>query len=233
MSFEIKLEQFSGPLQLLLELIEGEKLPITEVSLARVTEGFLKHIDAHDVPPEELADFLVVATKLLLIKSRAILPQLQLDDEDDGTKLADQLRMYKQFVDASHAIESLYLSEKIMFPREKTVLVKTREFLPPSEVSPGVLQEAFQSLLKRLEPFFALKRASLARVVSVQERMTQLRDAIVERSHLVFRDMVGGAASKVDVVVSFLALLELMKQRIVKAVQGETFNDIVITKATE
>jgi len=229
--FEIKLEQFSGPLQLLLDLIEGEKLSITEVSLARVTEGFLKHVDAQDVPPEELADFLIVATKLLLIKSRAILPQLQLEEEEDGSRLADQLRMYKQFVDASRTIESMYLSGNVMFPRERTILVKARGFVPPVSVTPTVLSEAFRSLLKRLEPFFALRRASLERVVSVQERMTELRDAIVERSRMMFRDMVGGATSKVDVVVSFLALLELMKQRIVKAAQGDAFQDIVISKS--
>ena len=231
MPFEIKLEQFSGPLQLLLDLIEGEKLSITEVSLARVTEGFLKHVDAQDVPPEELADFLIVATKLLLIKSRAILPQLQLEEEEDGSRLADQLRMYKQFVDASRTIESMYLSGNVMFPRERTILVKARGFVPPVSVTPTVLSEAFRSLLKRLEPFFALRRASLERVVSVQERMTELRDAIAERSRMMFRDMVGGATSKVDVVVSFLALLELMKQRIVKAAQGDAFQDIVISKS--
>lgn len=231
MSFEIKLDQFSGPLQLLLDLIEQEKLPITEVSLARVTEGFLKHIDANEVPAEELADFLVVATKLLLIKSRAILPQLAIEDEEDGSKLADQLRMYKQFVDASRGVEAMFLAGNVMFPRERSVVPKVRAFVPPASVTPSVMQEAFRSLMKRLEPFFALKQASLERVVSVQERMTQLRDAIVERSRLAFRDIVGGATSKVDVVVSFLALLELMKQRVVKAVQGDAFHDIVITKS--
>lgn len=229
-TFEIKLEQFSGPLQLLLELIEQEKLPITDVSLAKVTEAYLAHVDSREVPPDELADFLVVATRLLLIKSRAILPQLQLEDEEDGTNLADQLRMYKRFADAAVVVESMFRSGRVMFARERAAVVRSRGFSPPPSVTPAVLVEAFRSLLKRLEPFFALKRASLDRVVSVQERMTQLRDAIVERSRLVFRDMVGGATSRVDVVVSFLALLELMKQRVVTAVQGDAFHDIVITK---
>ncbi|NBS41929.1 hypothetical protein EBS80_04725 [bacterium] len=66
MSYEVALDQFSGPLQLLLELIEAEKLPITEVSLGKVTDDYLKHLNSHEVPAEELADFLVVATRLLL-----------------------------------------------------------------------------------------------------------------------------------------------------------------------
>lgn len=230
MPYEVALEQFSGPLQLLLDLIEGEKLPITEVSLAKVTDDYLKHLNANDVPAEELADFLVVATKLLLLKSRAILPQLQLEEEEDGSKLAEQLRMYKQFVDASKQIEALYGAGRVMYAREKTVLPKRREFLPPKSVTVTVLQEAFLAVLKRLEPFFALKQTSMERVATVQERMRQLHDAILTRSKMLFTDIVGGATSKVEVVVSFLALLELMKQRVVKAVQGDSFHDIMITK---
>ncbi len=229
MPFEVQLDQYSGPLQLLLDLIEQEKLPITDVSLAKVTEGYLKHINENDVPAEELADFLIVATKLLLIKSHAILPQLQLD-EDDGRDLTDQLRMYKQFVDASKIIESMYGAGQVMFEREKPVLVRERTFLPPKSVTTSILQEAFQSVLKRLEPFFALRQTSLERVVSVQERMRQLQEVIVDRSKLLFHEMLGGGQSKVEVVVSFLALLELMKQRVVKAVQGGSFHDIMITR---
>ena len=82
--------------------------------------------------------------------------------------------------------------------------------------------------MKRLEPFFALERAALERVVSVQERIGQIREAILERSRMTFRDVVRGAKSKVDVVVSFLALLELVKQRLVSVVQGDSFSDIEI-----
>jgi segregation and condensation protein A len=227
--FELALDQFSGPLQLLLELIEQERLPITDVSLAKVTEAYLRHLDEHEVPSEELADFLVVATRLLLIKSRAILPR-PVEEEENGPALADQLRMYKRFVDAAAAIESMYGSGNVMFPRERVAPPKAARFAPPPSVTPGALADAFRSLLKRLEPFFALKSASLERVASVQERMSQLRAAILERSRLAFHDVVGGARSRVDVVVSFLALLELMKQRVVKAVQGESFRDIVITR---
>jgi segregation and condensation protein A len=230
-SYEVALEQFSGPLQLLLDLIEQEKLPITEVSLAKVTEGYLKHLNEHVVPPEELADFLVVATKLLLIKSRAILPQLQVEEEEDASQLADQLRMYKRFVEAAEKIESLYAAGRVMFGREKAVLPKERQFAPPQSVTTTVLRETFRSVLKRLEPFFALRQASLERVVSVQERMKQLQDAFVAKSKMMFRDVVGGAKSKVEVVVSFLALLELMKQRVVKAVQGSAFQDIILTRS--
>lgn len=101
----------------------------------------------------------------------------------------------------------------------------------PSSVTPSALQAAFAHLLKRLEPFFSLQEASLKRVVSVQERIKQMQAAILERSRLSFREVVKGAQSKVDVVVSFLALLELVKQRVVRVAQSESFEDIEIVHA--
>src|SRR3989339_270893 len=96
--FEVSLEKYSGPLQLLLELIQKEELPITEVSLARVTEDYLNYMSQHEVPTEELADFLVIASRLLLIKSRAILPQPE-EEQEEESSLALQLRLYKLFSD--------------------------------------------------------------------------------------------------------------------------------------
>lgn len=227
--FEVELEQFSGPLQLLLELIEQEELPITEVSLARVAEDYLKYIDSHEVPAEELADFLVVATRLLLIKSKAILPTLHFEEEEDAGKLALQLKMYKEFVDASKGIEELFLAPNYLYARERQAVVQKEEFIPPDNVTDIELSRVFHAMLKRLEPFFSLQQESMERVVSVQQRIGELRDAILERSRMTFSQAVKGAKNKVDVVVSFLALLELVKQQIVSVSQDNSFSDITIT----
>jgi segregation and condensation protein A len=168
MSFEVSLEKFAGPLQLLLEIVEGEKLPITEVSLAKVADDYLRYVEGNDVPSEELADFLVLATKLLLLKSRAILPALPTEEEVDGSQLAAQLRMYKEFVEASRGIEAMWLSPSRMFVREKMKSAAVPAFSPPRGVTPQALADAFAHLLKRLEPFFSLRQAAMERVVSVQ-----------------------------------------------------------------
>lgn len=228
MSFEVASAQFSGPLHLLLELIEQEKLPITEVSLSQVTEAYLKHLNDNDVPSGELADFLVVATKLLLIKSRAILPDPE-PEAEDASSLADQLRLYKMFADAAAHLEERYGAAP-RFAREKPSIPKRVEFAPPEGVNAGSLHELFQQLLKRLEPFFALKQHSLERAVSVQQRMEDIRSAILERSRLTFSDVLAGSRNKVEVVVSFLALLELVKQRIVNVAQSDDFQDIMIRR---
>ncbi|PJA46308.1 hypothetical protein CO174_00380 [Candidatus Uhrbacteria bacterium CG_4_9_14_3_um_filter_50_9] len=230
MGFEVNLAKFDGPMHVLLELIESQELPITEVSLSQVTEAYLAYIDEHVPPPEELADFLILATRLLLIKSRAILPMETEEEVEDASTLALQLRLYKEFVDASKHLELLFEGDVKSFPRGKADVVKAGGV----EVSPGLtvsaLQEAFSSLLKRLEPFFKLQQTALERVVSVKERLREIHDAVLSRAKMTFRDVVKGGASRIDVVVSFLALLELVKQRVVRVTQQDTFNDIEITR---
>lgn len=229
MAFEVKLETFDGPLHVLLELIQGQELPITEVSLGAVTQKYLEYMNSQEVPAEELADFLVVATKLLLLKSQAILP-IEVEPEEDPSTLALQLRLYKEFVDASRTLEERFDSAAWAFGRATPDIVK----LELSEVVTGLssndLREAFGGLLKRLEPFFRLQTAALERVVSVKERLLEIHDAILSRTKMTFRQIATGGKSKVDVVVSFLALLELVKQRAVQVVQSGVFDEIEITR---
>ena len=205
-------------------------LTITEISLAQVTEGYLRYIETQEVPPSELADFLIVATKLLLIKSQAILPVEQEVFEDDSSKLALQLRLYKEFVDASKILEDLFMNTHTSFERAQADLVKVQPGEIVTNVTSGMLQEAFAGLLKRLEPFFKLQTAALDRVVSVKERLQEIHQAILARANMTFRQIASGGKSKVDIVVSFLALLELVKQQIVHVVQGSAFEEIEIKR---
>jgi len=229
MSFEVKTDDFSGPLHLLLEIIEREELDITEVSLARVTDEYLSYVSANDVPAEELADFLVVASRLLYIKSKAILPEIQFEEEEEGD-LAAQLKMYREFVQASQVLYEIYRDGRVMHARQRAPKVRSLEFSPPKKLEATDMARAMEMIIKKLEPFLRLKRASLERVVSIQERIGNIRDAIINRTNLSFHDLAGSTASKADVVVSFLALLELVKQRIVSAAQGDIFSDINIKR---
>ncbi len=221
------MEEFAGPLQVLLDLIEQEEMDITEVSLAKVADDYLKHINESQVPAEELADFLVIASRLLYIKSRAILPDLTIEEEEDGN-LAEQLRMYKRFVEASKKIEELYGQRQIMYKRERPIK-KIQEFAPPGKMNVGLLETAMRGLIKKLEPFLALQKASLRRVASVQERISNIHTAIMDRARFNFSE-IAGSGSKIDVVVSFLALLELVKQKIVNVSQSNLFDEINIKR---
>ena len=227
--FEIQSEQFTGPLELLLELVEKENLSISEVSLAHVTESYLDHIEKNEPPPDELADFLLVATKLLLIKSRTMLPVLP-DEAEDASTLALQLKMYKEFVELSKHLETQFNSVYELYPREKAEVVQMTELTIPEGLSIETMRDSFAQLLKRLEPFFKLQQVALERVVSVKERLQEIKDAILERARFTFRDILGSGRSRVDTVISFLALLELVKQRVVRVVQGNAFEDIEIKR---
>ena len=147
--YQVKLEKFEGPLDLLLQLIEQADLDITEVSIAKVVEQFMIYLEqVEEKNPEELADFLVVAAKLLLIKSRALLPNLFLGDEDDGLNLESQLKIYKKYYDASKIIEKILAEKKVLFTREKIPVDVEVIFNPPESLTTEKLQKIFLSLLK-------------------------------------------------------------------------------------
>lgn len=228
--YEVATEAFSGPLHLLLELIEKNELVITDVSLGAVTESYLKHLESGEVPSEHLADFLVVAATLLYLKSKELLPDLEAQEEEGAERLAGQLRLYKIMMEAAGGIERGYREAPVLCLRPKAVLPPPEAPSWPAGLVPASLVDAFEGLLKILRPFLALRQTSMERVRSVGERMEELRALIGERARLAWHDLTAGAKSKMDVVVSFLALLELVKQQAVSTSQKGAFNDITISR---
>jgi segregation and condensation protein A len=229
MAFEVQLEKFDGPLHLLLELIQNEDLPITEVSLSKVADEYVNYLHEHDVPTSELADFLVMATRLLLLKSQAILP-VEVEPEEDPSTLALQLRLYQEFVEASKKLEEMFDSAQRSFEREQADVITPERVELPKGFGMLDIHGVFAGLLDRLEPFFRLQHAAIERVVSVKERLNEIHEVILTKSRFMFSQLAQGGKSRVDVVVSFLALLELIKQQVVKVVQKDTFHDIEIKR---
>lgn len=227
MSVQFKIEHFEGPLDLLLQLIEQEELTISEVSLAKVTEQYLGHITHTPVLPDELADFLLVASKLLLIKSKTLLPDLNIPDE--GPSLADQLRMYKEYVEASKEILAMIKKKRFAFPRE--LPPRQEGFFPPKTITAAKLELVFDGILQSLAPLIALPKAALSRAVSIKEKIAVIQDLLRRELQSHFSHIVANAKNKTEVIVSFLALLELVKQRLVDVEQGELFTDIAIRKS--
>ena len=227
--YEVQMEGFSGPLHLLLELIEKDELPITEVSLSKVTEQFLKYVESASVPSEQLADFLTIATRLLYLKSRELIPDLEPEDEE-VSKLTDQLRLYKMFADAAAHIENLYSEKAKIWVRTKSTIPKQEKIEMPKNLDTEALSGAFEYLVKRLRPFLSLRQTTMERIRSVGERMNELKIFIKRKAKFVFKDITKGAKSKMEVVVSFLALLELVKQKTVNTSQSKTFSDITIDR---
>lgn len=225
----IKLEQFEGPLDLLLQLIEKEELDITTVSLAKIADEFLDYIHRiEEIVPEEVADFLVVAAKLIYLKSKYLLPNLVVEEEDAGD-LEKQLKIYQQYYQASKLIEKMIGKKKFTYVRLQPMKIKlTAEFSPPPKISIGQLAQAFVDVLSRLDEVRKLPKMMIAKAVSIKERINQLRDELLKNFQSKFSNFYN-KENKVDTIVSFLALLELVKQRTVTVNQDKLFSDIDIS----
>jgi len=231
MQYSVKVEQFEGPLDLLLKLVESSKLDITEVSLMKVTEPFIAHVREKqgEIPPEELADFLTVAAKLVYIKSKALLPTLYDEELEEGMDLESQLRLYKRFMEAAEKISERYMSGTYMFSKKKRVkLDEEVEFVPPEGVDADVLAILMRGMIKKLEPLMELPKRAYQKAVSIEEKIDHLKQKIASRMKVSFHSFLAKSSNKQEAVVSFLALLELIKQRIVKYEQEELFQDIII-----
>lgn len=232
MVFAVLQETFSGPLGLLLELLDKRELEIKDVNLAKIADDYLAYMDQQDVSSEEMADFLVIASRLIYLKSKELMPYLRIEEEEEAvTSLEDQLRLYRMFMQAAGKIEERYAGPEKIFMRPFTKGKKIEEpaFIEPKNVTTSALREAFGWVVKRLEPFFALQEASIERIKSVEERIAELKGAITSRSKMKFKEVIVGAKSKAEVVVSFLALLELVRRNLVKATQVSG-DDIEIQK---
>ncbi len=230
MSFAVKLQQFEGPLDLLLELIETEKLDISQLSLATVTDGYLGHLHAHpEIPSEELADFLVVATRLLFLKSRLLLPFLNLGEDDTAGDLESQLRIYKEYLDASKVVEAMIGKRRFLFVHEKLPHVDIG-FAPPKKLETSQMVELYRGVLARLEPLVKVPKAVVEKTVSIHEKIRHIQAMMAKATDLSFHHVLLAAESKTEIVVSFLALLELVKQRSVSVSQDARWGEIVIKK---
>ncbi len=226
---EIKMEKFNGPLDLLLQLIEKDKLEITEISLAQVTEEYLLKIEGMiDINPEDLADFLIVATRLLLLKSRAILPVLEDDESIDD--LQKQLKMYKEFVEASKKILLRLKEGKVSFARNKMPMKTEIKFSPGQKITEQKLREAFLQVLKKLDPLVKIPKQIIEKTVTLQQKIFDLKNFLQNSKKIGFRDLVSKSENKTEVIMNFLAILELLKQKELRVRQGNLFEDIIIEK---
>lgn len=232
MPYTIRLEKFEGPLDLLLQLIESQELDITEISLAQVAEQYIEYLasQAERIDPEELADFLVVAAKLLLIKSRVLLPSLHFEEEEGVRDLEHQLKIYKEYLEASRVIHKIILKKNFSFTRERMAILEKKAFYPPPGLDPKKLKKAFIEILQEIEQVVRLPQESIKKVISIQEKIQEIRKMIFKKVSIGFRDLLQKTKSKTEAVVTFLALLELVKQRLVIVTQEGTLEEIIIKK---
>jgi segregation and condensation protein A len=230
---KIKIKQFEGPLDLLLSLIEERKLNITEIALAEVTEQFLQYLKAlEQIDPTVLADYLAIAAKLLVIKSKAILPTLELEeaeDEDSALDLESRLLLYKQFKEATKYFKNLDNQRRQGFERTLTFEEKIN-FFPDPAVSAETLHKSILKILSSLKELDNLPKAKIKEAISIQEKIDHLQGQLSSQIETKLSDLIKHAKNKDEIIVTFLALLELIKQRLFSAEQETLFAEVVIKK---
>lgn len=231
MDYRVKIEKFEGPLDLLLELIEKEKLEITEISLSKVADHFLAFIESNDqIKTSLLADFLLVAAQLLYIKSKVLIPEVVTDENEDNIgaeELAFRLKEYKKFKEAAKKIRQIFFGDTYLFERRYFV-PKLDLFYPGENLKLENLEKSFLNLIRFFEKQEKFEEKSLEQTVSISEKIDQIKKFLTRNNKLDFNLVTANSTSKVDLIVSFLALLELIKRRSIDVKQESLFGNILV-----
>jgi segregation and condensation protein A len=240
--YKVQFEVFEGPLDLLLYLIKKEEVDIYEVNLTQLATKFIEYIETMRMLDLDIAgEFLVMAATLMYIKSRELLPkeqQVETEGEDDGEdprwELIRQLVEYKKFKDAAGKLQELEARQESIYPRLPAKLEFERE-QPEGKAAASIfdLVNAVSNILKR----FAEEKEDLREIFedkwSVSEKIDVLRRGIATKPRLKFSELFEHATSRTEVVVTFLAMLELIRLKVLIALQSEAFGDIELGRGPQ
>jgi segregation and condensation protein A len=233
--YKVKLEIFEGPLDLLLYLIKRDELDIYDISLERITKQYLEYLQAFKELSIEIAgEFVVMAANLIYLKSRSLLPADQqppdeeAEEDDPRWDLIRQLIEYKKFKEAAAQLHTRALQQERIFTRDGGGLGAAGETpLRLGEVGIFQLIHAFQNVIKRIEAREDL-REIFGEHFTVSDKIDVILRRLADGVPVRFSDLFGEIASRVEIVVTFLALLELIRLKQVRAVQADLFDEIEI-----
>ena len=229
--YTVKVGKFEGPLDLLLNLIEKEKLDITEISLAQVTDEFLSYIQNSQVSPQELVEFLAVACQLLWLKSKFLLPELFSEEEQEESSLVLKLKIYQAYREAGKKISKLNRENKFSLSRQNwpsDILQKLNFSL---NITPSLLERELKRMLSVLASAKEKQAVHLRlKTISLKKKIGEILSLLSQKRFLVL-NKVFEKKRKEEIIVLILAVLELSKRRMVSIEQKELFSPITVTKA--
>lgn len=227
-SFKLQLPVFEGPLDLLLYLIEREELDITAVSLVQVTDQYLSYLHGGEqMDADALAEFIAVGARLLYLKSRALLPRPPSDEEgleELGDDLVQRLREYRRFREAAAALRNIEEQGLRAYPR-----LAPPPALPMPTGLDGVTLDLLAGIVREVlerRPEAPPEVVVPRQLVTVEEKIAELSSALREHRRLSFRAFISASSSRIEVIVAFLAVLELIKALRLCAEQDAIFGDI-------
>lgn len=240
--YKIKQGSFEGPLELLLSLIEQRKLFVNEISLAEVTNDYISHIKSFsDISSDKhianVSYFILIAATLILIKSKSLLPSLALTDDETEkiTDLETRLRLYKIIKNASIEVGNNFGTKIIFMPNER--IWSEPIFSPDSQITVGSMSASILEIISHAPKVTEkLPEIEVKKVINIDEIINSLTDRIQGAMNLSFKAFTeaSGATNqeeaKVHVIISFLAMLELVREGIIDVMQSSSFGDISINK---
>ena len=237
--YKVKFEVFEGPLDLLLYLIRKEEVDIYEVNLTKLATQFIEYIEMMRVFDLEIAgEFLVMASTLMYIKSRELLPvdqQIVVEGEEEGEdprwELIRQLVEYKKFKDAAAKLQTLEATQENVFPRIPIKPEIEPDARPKLEVSIFDLLGAVNNILKRIAATRDDGRNIFDDKWTVSEKIEQIIGVLKSRDSVKFSELFADATSRSEVVCTFLALLELIRLKQLVCRQNDAFDEIEIGRA--
>ena len=235
-AYEVKLDRFEGPLDLLLFLIKEAKIDIKDIFVSKITDEYLKYIESmKELPMEKVGDFIEMAATLIEIKSKKLLPKLEEaveDEESPEQKLIKRLEEYKLFKEISEELKVIDDADKFYKDPEPSA-GDYRYVLKDMNFS-GLL-DAFTSLMNRFT-----MRAEVPSVKKIQkdrftvaQKIGQIKDSLMVEKEIHFTSLFDSDYSKSEIINTFLAVLELLKRQYIHAIQESAFEDILITKSEE
>jgi len=229
-AYSVKLEQFEGPLDLLLHLIEERKLHINDISLAKITDSYLSYIERlKEFPIRDAAHFILIASTLVLIKSRSLLPYLALTEEEKESieDLETRLLKYRRIKELSRHVEERFGKHMLFFREPDLHIIPI--FTPTKEITKIGILEAIQKVLMNLPRQEMIPQLIIRKVMSLEEMVEDLTKRITSALSLSFKEFTKkGKTEKMRIVVSFLAVLELIKRGIISVKQDKHFEDIMM-----
>ena len=227
-TYNVKTQIFEGPLDTLLSLIEKRKLFINDISLAQVADDYITYVkNLENFPIADSAHFILIASTLVLIKSKSLLPTLSLTEEEQGgiDDLQKRLVEYQKYKELSKHLRVRFGKniEYIRLPSKEKIVV----FAPDKNTTVSKIFEIIKSVIRQIPKKEFIPKAIVEKVISLEEMIESLTERIRKSMRMSFKDFSGhGKAEKLNVIVSFLAVLELVKQGIIRVTQDKEFRDI-------
>ena len=255
MPYELKTEKFSGPLEKLLELIEAEKLDVSEVSMAQVTDSFLAYLrsftgaeggdltaldlDAVRMDLRVLADFISVASKLIFLKSKYLLPGFALTEEEEADikDLEGRLKVYQELKPALKYIGKLWHESHKSYSRPSflgSAFLASQKggaafFYPGGNVGPATLTDSLGRILDTIRTYEFETETIREKIVTLEEKVSEIMARIQNEGDMQFKNL-SGEKSRSEMIIVFLAVLHLAREQIILLEQMENFSDIMVRK---